>query len=159
MGIGFCMYTIFMWVTELDSTYLHYGEYLDIVIIILPIFIIFKAIKQQSENQKITILNRLTIALIIGLISYIIYQPFLYFYHHIINPTWFDSVLKLKEAELKSNDIAREEMYGILIKMKESEIAKAPLINISSFISSTFILPCLIAIISSIFLKNKKSND
>ncbi|NQX80544.1 MAG: hypothetical protein HRT66_00915, partial [Flavobacteriaceae bacterium] len=44
MGLSFCLYTILMWLTKLDSTYLNIGQYLDMLIILLPILVIFKAI-------------------------------------------------------------------------------------------------------------------
>ena len=41
MGIGFFLYTTLMWLTKLDTTYLWFGQYLGIGIILLPIIILF----------------------------------------------------------------------------------------------------------------------
>lgn len=38
LGLGFCLYTTVLWLTKLDSTYLNYGQYINIIL--LPIVMI-----------------------------------------------------------------------------------------------------------------------
>jgi uncharacterized membrane protein YesL len=82
MGLSFCLYTTLMWLTKLDTTYLSVGQYLDTAIIALPIAMIFMAINHENKMYSVTILQRIGIAIFISLISFLIYDPFLYVYHH-----------------------------------------------------------------------------
>ena len=125
-----------MWLTNLDNIYLRFGQYLDVAIILLPISVIFWAINQEIKKNNITIIQRISIAILVSLISFIIYNPFLYLYHHYINPEWFNAVLNLKELYLKSINTPLNEIQLELSRMKVSSIAKAGLFQFSSIISS-----------------------
>ncbi len=156
MGIGFCLYTTLMWLTKFDTTYLYIGQYLDIAIILLPIIIISKSIKYANHNVSVKVWERIFIAVYIGLISYVIYQPFLYFYHHFINPTWFDAVLNFKKAQLEADNLSSEEIFSILAKMKERNLKQDKLFSFSTFMASVIILPTLISLLSLLYIRQKK---
>lgn len=72
MGLSFCLYTIFMWLTKLDTTYLHIGQYFDMAIILLPITVIFWTLKKVIIVKQITIMQRIMIAVFVGLVSFVI---------------------------------------------------------------------------------------
>lgn len=156
MGISFCLYTTLMWLTKLDTTYLNIGQYLDGAIIILPIIMVFWAIRQEHDAYTITIIERIVIAVHISFISYIIYDPFLYIYHEYINPEWFNAVLELKNAELQAADISKDKITDTLQKMKEINITQSGLFRPSTWIPSVFIIPILLALISIVFIRAKK---
>jgi hypothetical protein len=153
MGLGFCLYTIVMWLTKLDSTYLNIGQYFDMAIILLPLSIISLGIYKQNKLKNVTLLQRILIAIIIGTVSFIIYNPFLYFYHNVINPEWFSSVLTLKEVELTKANVSPDLIAEQLQRMKDSSIANAGVFKLSSIIASVFVLPVLISFISLLFIK------
>jgi len=155
MGLGFCLYTTIMWLTKLDTTYLNFGQYLDMVIIVLPIAMIIWAIQQENKVFQVTIVQRIVIAIFVGTISYLIYDPFLYMYHHYINPEWFTSVLNLKEAELKATHIPEDKIIDTLQKMKVSNVAQSGLFRLSTLVPSVLIIPTLIALISIVFIRGK----
>lgn len=92
MGVGFCNYTTLMWLTGLDGAYLKFGQYLDAAIIVLPLSIIFFAIHQQNKLSSVTMLERVLIAVTISTVSFVIYDPYLYVYHHFMNPEWSNTV-------------------------------------------------------------------
>ncbi len=50
LGVAMCLYTIFMWLTELDTKYLATGKRLDISVIILPLSFTFLAIWKKSKR-------------------------------------------------------------------------------------------------------------
>lgn len=156
MGLGFCLYTTVMWLAKLDTTYLEYGQYLDIAIILLPIFIIFWAIRQERNWYKVTLLQRIGIAIYVSAISFLIYDPFLFVYHHYINPEWFSPVLYLNELKMVAKNVPKAEIAETLHKMKDSDIARAPLFRISALIPSVIIVPTVIGLLSLIFIRNKK---
>lgn len=155
MGLGFCLYTTLMWLTKLDTTYLNTGQYLDMAIIALPVFMILWAIKQENGKGKINVLERILIAIFVGLISFLIYDPFLYIYHHFINPDWFSAVLSIKEAELIAAKTDAIVMAEQLQKMKDSTVAQSGLFRLSALIPSVIIVPTLIALLSMIFFRTK----
>lgn len=156
MGICFCLYTTLMWLTKLDTTYLSVGQYFDIAIIILPVTIIFLVIIKINNFYRITIFQRIIVAIGVGAISYLIYDPFLYIYHHYINPTWFDAVLNLKENELKLANNAREKIIETLQMMKKTNIAQSGFYRLATLIPSVIIIPTLVALISILFIKRNK---
>jgi hypothetical protein len=144
-----------MWITKLDSQFLVYGQYLDIAIILLPILLILFSIKQSLKIAELTTIHRILLAIYIGLLSQLIYSPFLYIYHNFINPNWFDAVIELKINSLKIENIAEDKISSIIEKMKLNNIAQNKIYSLSSFIPSVFILPTLIALISLLFKKWK----
>jgi hypothetical protein len=157
MGLCFCAYTFIMWITKLDSQFLVYGQYLDIAIILLPILLILFSIKQSLKIAELTTIHRILLAIYIGLLSQLIYSPFLYIYHNFINPNWFDAVIELKINSLKIENIAEDKISSIVEKIKLNNIAQNEIYSLSSFIPSVFILPTLIALISLLFKKWKNN--
>ncbi len=155
MGLGFCLYTILMWLTKLDTVHLSIGQYFDIAIILWPITVIIKSIKYKNESSSISLIERILIAIYIGFISYVIYQPFLYAYHHIINPTWFESVLNLKRSEMELAKVSSEDIISTLDKLKERSKQQDKIYSFATLIPSVFILPFLISLLSLIFIRRK----
>jgi uncharacterized membrane protein YhdT len=157
MGLGFCFYTIMMWLTKLDSAYLSIGQYFDMAIIILPLAIISLGIYQQNKLNGITLLQRVFVAILIGAVSFVIYNPFLYLYHHVINPDWFNAVLALKEIELTKGGLAQDLIAAQLEVMRNSPVAQAKMFQLSSMIASVLVIPILISFITLLFIK--KNNN
>jgi hypothetical protein len=156
MGLGFCLYTTLMWLTKLDTNYLNIGQYLDMAIILLPVGVIFKAISQENKAYPVTIGERIGIAIFVGLISFLIYDPFLYVYHNYINPTWFNAVIDLHEKTLNASGIDAVEIAKQLDLEKANNLKQSGLFKLAPFISSVIVLPILIALISLIFIRNAK---
>lgn len=158
MGICFCIYTTFMWLTKLDTKYLNIGEYLDMAIIALPIIIIFIAIKNETKFSEINIWKRIGIGLIIGIVSSLIYSPFLYYYHNYVNPEWFNSVLTLAETKLIEIKTEPQVIAEKIQKLKENNLLQKPMFNMGAVIPSVIIMPILISLLSIIFIKKRKLN-
>ena len=153
MGLGFCFYTCFMWLSKLDSSYLSIGQYFDMAIIILPIIMIIWAIQVANQLYPINFFQRMLVAIYVGAISELIYDPFLYVYHHYINPNWFSYVLNLKEIELKAANIPEDMIRETLLRMQSSNIAQSGLFRLSSVIPSVVIIPIFLALISLLFIR------
>ena len=156
MGFSFCLYTTLMWLTKLDTVYLSIGQYFDMAILILPILIILWAIKQENNLYTVTTVQKIIIAIFVGAVSYLIYDPFIYIYHNYINPDWFNSVLTLKEIDLNAVNIPHDKIVETLQKMKDSNVSQPGLFRLSTAIPSVIIIPTLIALISLIIVKRKK---
>jgi Protein of unknown function (DUF4199) len=158
MGVGFCLYTTLMWLTKLDTTYLSIGQFFDTAIIILPIAIIFLAISQENKKYNVTIFQRLGIAVFVGLISFLIYDPFLYVYHNYINSTWFNAVLDLHESTLKASNMDAADIAKQLDLEKSMNVKQSGLFQLMPMFASVVILPTIIALLSLIFIRKKKDS-
>lgn len=155
MGLGFCLYTLFMWLSHLDSTHLNIGQYFDMLVVLWPMAMILGAIRQEHQKQALTLLPRIGIALWIGLISYLIYEPFLYLYHHYINPDWFSYVLDLKETELKAAHASARQITETLHEMIQANARQEGLFKWNTFVPSVVVLPGLIALVSLVWTRKK----
>jgi hypothetical protein len=156
MGLGFCLYTTLMWLTKLDTNYLSIGQYFDMAIIALPIAVIFKAIYEENKSYPVTIMERIGIAIFVGFISFLIYDPFLYVYHNYINPTWFNAVLDLHENTLKAAGMDAVEITKQLDAEKAMNAKQTGVFKLGPFIASVLVLPTLIALISLFFIRKDK---
>ena len=156
LGIGFCIYTMLMWATKLDSTYLIIGQYINMVTAVFPLIIILWAIRQENDSGGVSIIDRIGIAVFVGLISFTIYEPFLFVYHHFINPNWFDFVLNLKENELRASEASQEYIIDVLMSMKKLNLSQSGLFQPSAAIVSVIVIPMISALLSLIFIKTKR---
>ena len=156
MGLGFCLYTTLMWLTKLDTNYLSIGQYFDMAIIALPIAVIFKAINEENKSYPVTVMERIGIAIFVGLISFLIYDPFLYVYHNYINPTWFNAVLDLHENTLKAAGMDAVEITKQLDAEKAMNAKQAGVFKLGPFIASVLVLPTLLGLISLFFIRKDK---
>jgi hypothetical protein len=86
LGLAFCLYTIFMWLTKLDTTYLSTGRYLNTAVIILPLTFTFLAIWAKSKEINLTLMRRIRCSLSTNLVAYLIHLPTQLFYHHFSIP-------------------------------------------------------------------------
>lgn len=156
-GLALCFYSVFMWLTHLDAEYLYIGQYLDILVVVVPIFFIFRAIKQVSQQTNIKIGYRLFIALGVGLVGYLVHTPYLYAYHNFINPDWFDAVLALEKENLLAKNIPMAEINTKLQAMSQKNNEQNKLFKLNTFVASVLILPLLISLLSLIFIRNPKN--
>lgn len=159
LGLKFCAYTTIMWLTQLDTTYLRYGQYVDMAIILLPIGMIFWAIKAEMKHYPVNVWQGIVIAIFVGSIAYLIYDPFLYAYHHLINPDWYDSVLQLEAQQMRLALVPEAQIEAKLVLLRQSSVAQAGLYRLSTFIPSAIIVPLLSALLSLIFIRNPKTNN
>lgn len=155
MGLAFCAYTLFMWLTELDTTYLRYGQYLDMAVIALPVTVIFLALKKARDHFRLKLLDRLAIAVGVGFISYVIYHPFLYVYHEFINPDWYEAVIALQREKLSAAGTSSAELERAITDLRARNAAGSGLFSPAPFIASVLVVPALIAFLSLLFIRNR----
>lgn len=157
LGIAMCLYTIFMWLIGLDTKYLAAGQYLDIAVIILPLGFTFLAIWKKSKETELTFFKRIRCGLIVNLVSFLIYAPFLSIYHHFINPDWLKYVLALKEKEMTAQNIAPE-------KINETLKAIAASSNdfnfiVSGFIAGVIIFGLIFSLLTTPFIRSRAKQN
>lgn len=154
-AIGLILFTLIMWITKLDSTYLNIGKYFEVGIIALPIAIIFLAIRSEVQAGKVTIWRRFIIAIIVCLVSHIIYEPFLYIYHNHINPGWHNYLVDLRRSDLQAAGTDPEIIEQTIAKMKEFGKVQSQMFRLSATIVFVIIMPLFIALLSMIFIRTK----
>ena len=155
MGLAFCAYTLLMWLTELDTTYLRYGQYLDMAVIALPVTVIFLALNKARHHFRLKLLDRLAIAVGVGLVSYVLYHPFLYVYHEFINPDWYEAVIALQRKNLSAAGASQENIETTVAALRARNAAGSGLFSLGPFIASVLVVPALIALLSFLFIRNR----
>lgn len=114
LGIALCLYTILMWLTKLDTVYLHIGHYFDFAVILLPLTFTFLAIRQKAREINLTFPKIILCGLIVNFLSFLIHTPFLIVYHQFINPDWLRYVFELKEKELVAQNVEPDKIKAML---------------------------------------------
>jgi hypothetical protein len=156
MGLGFCLYTTLMWITKLDTIYLNIGRHFDKAIIIWPITVILFAIYRENKKTGIPIPKRIAVAVIVSLISFVVYNPFLYVYHHFINPDWFESVIALEAQKLISQNADTAFINDQIQKMRDSNLTQDGMFRLSALVPTVIVIPTFLALLSGIFIRKQK---
>jgi hypothetical protein len=154
LGLFLCFYTVFMWITKLDTSYLEIGQYLDIAVILLPISLTILAIRAKTKIGNLTILSRILCGILVNVIGTIVYNPFLYAYHTFINPLWQKFALDLMEKNLIAQNIEKSIIDQTLVAFANSS---SFLSQLTGGVIAGIILGVLIALVSLIFIRNQKN--
>lgn len=154
-GLSLCVYTLLMWLTRLDAEYLSVGQYFDMAVVIVPIFFILSAIKQARDQTDIHVGHRVLIAMGTGLVGYLIHGPFLYFYHHVVNPDWFEAVLALEKQNMLAKQASAEDIGIRLEEMIAKNQAQDGIFSVGALIASAVVLPLLISMLSLVVVRRR----
>lgn len=156
LALVLVVYSLLMWLTRLDEEYLNIGQYLDILIIIVPVIFILRAIRQSLPAS---IGKRLLIATGVGLIAYLIHAPYMYVYHNFINPDWFDWVIALEKQKMAAENILAADIQQKIEQMINTNKINNKVFTMGAFLPSVIIIPALIALCSLVFIKNNKTSN
>lgn len=158
LGLFMCAFTVFMWLTLLDTTYYHIGRNLEVVVSIVPVGVILYVNYKLNQDQKLTVSKRLVAGVTVGLVSIAVSSPFTEIYHHFINPEWFDAVLNLQEQKMLSAGASESEFATRLEQMRTGNTTVKSVT--SAIISGGVLFPVIVLLASLIFIKsNKESSD
>lgn len=153
LGLLLCLYTVLMWLTRLDTTYLAVGQYLDVAISLLPISLLVLAIRQQLRHGQLRVLPRVGVGVGVGVVAELVYRPFLALYHAYLNPSWFSYVLALRRTELLA---AGQQAAGVAAEVARLQAVQARQAGVfSGFWLSALALPALVALLTLPFLRNQ----
>lgn len=157
MGAALSAYTLLMWLTGLDSTYLSIGRYFDIAVILVPIAVIFMAIRRARARAPVNIVQRVVLAVIVGLFSFVVYAPVLSGYHKFVSQTWFDHVMTLRGREMAAAGADATAITAEMAKMKAFNQQQSGLLN--GLIPSVIVLPIFISLLSLVFVRNREAKE
>lgn len=146
LGLTLCLYTTCMWLTRLDTTYLFIGQYLDILIVLAPMGFIVAAIYQQRQQGQLSGLQRVALGIGVMALAEVLYRPYLYLYHTLLNPTWFAAVLALKQAELTAAGRSASTIATELARLQAGQARQAGMFH--GFWLSALVLPVLVSLLT-----------
>lgn len=129
LGLAFCAYTTLLWLTRLDTTYLRIGQHLDVAVLVLPLTFTFLAVRAEARRRSLTIGRRVLLGLLVTLVANLVYWPFLYCYHHVINPAWFSYVEALRVQELRAAGVTATEQAKQLAQLRAGSSDRRSLIS------------------------------
>jgi hypothetical protein len=153
LGLLLSLYTTAMWLTRLDTTYLAFGQYLDMAVALVPVGFIVAAIHQQRRQGRLNGLQRVALAVGVMALAETLYRPYLYLYHTLINPTWFAAVLALKQAELTAAGRSAATIATELARLQAGQARQVGLFH--GFWLSALVLPALVSLLTWPFLRNR----
>src|SRR6267142_892662 len=101
LGLAISAYIMTAHLLGFYTTNMQAGAYADIAVTLVPIAILFLAIREKRRHQgSLTVLQGISIGLLVVLISYPISTAFLWIYHHYINPNWFEYVIAYERDKM-----------------------------------------------------------
>jgi len=153
LGLLLGLYTTLMWLTRLDTTCLATGQYLDQAVVLLPVGCIVGAIHRQRRQGYLRGLRRVALGVGVMALAELLYRPYLYLYHTVINPTWFAAVLALKRTELIAAGRSAATITTELADLQASQAQQAGMFH--GFWLSALALPVLVTLLTWPLLRNR----
>jgi hypothetical protein len=157
LGLLLGLYTTFMWLTRLDTTYLATGQYLDLAAVLLPVGCIIAAIHQQRRQGHLSGLRRVALGVGVMALAELLYRPYLYLYHTVINPTWFSAVLALKRTELLAAGRSAATIAAELARLQTNHSQQTSMFH--GFWLSALALPVLVTLLTWPLLRNRTTGS
>jgi hypothetical protein len=96
------VWTLFLHVMGWYTTNLAAGQIADRVVIVLPIAAIALALRERARAgvPPLRFVTALAVGAGVGLVSAVIFTPFLWWYHHVMNPAWLDHLIAFERKTL-----------------------------------------------------------
>jgi uncharacterized protein DUF4199 len=155
LGVTVCVWTLLLHVLGLYTTRLQLGQYADIVATVIPIVILFLAIRERrarNPGQTLTIGEGLATGVVTGLVSVPITAGFLWIYHHYINPRWMDLLIAWKEEQLRAQAKAPETISATIEAMRASATDTAQL---TGALIGTLVLSLALSLVIAAILRRR----
>ena len=153
LGLLLGLYTTLMWLTRLDTTYLATGQYLDLAVVLLPVGCIAAATHQQRRQGHLSGVRRVALGVGVMALAELLYRPYLYLYHTVLNPTWFAAVLALKRTELTAAGRGAASIATELARLQAGQAQQAGMFH--GFWLSALVLPVLVTLLLWPVLRNR----
>lgn len=154
LGFGICAYTLLAHLLGFYTTNIQTGKYADIAIMLLPMIVLFLAIREKrSRLGSLSLLQGIKTGLLVALISLPISTAGLWIYHHFINPNWLEFILTYEREMLTQSGIGAAEASAKLdaIRAGNSDFAQ-----IAGGLVGTLILGLILSLIFSLILRKRR---
>ena len=154
LGVGICVYTLIAHFLGFYTDNIQAGKYGDMVIVLLPILLIFLAIKtRRNRDGSLTFLKGVKTGLFVALISFLISAAFLWMYHHFINPGWLDFILAFERRTMEKAGMSAAEISNRIDQMRAGNSDFAQVVG---GLIGTVVLALLLSTIFSLILRRKE---
>jgi len=112
LGIALSLWTLVVHIMGWYTTNLAAGQIADRVVIVLPVAALALALRDaaRGRGQPIRFTTALALGAGIGLVSAVIFTPFLWWYHHVMNPAWLDHLIAFERGRLAAAGTAAVEI-------------------------------------------------
>ncbi len=153
LGLGICVYTLIAHVLGFYTDNIQAGKYGDMVITLLPIVLIFLALKATlNRDGSLTFLKGVKIGLFVALVSFPISTAFLWIYHNFINPGWLDFILAFERRTMEKGGMSAAEISNRIDQIRSGNSDFAQVVG---GLIGTVGLALLLSMIFSLVLRRK----
>lgn len=157
LGLGICAYTLIAHFLGFYTNNIQAGKYGDTIIIILPIVVLFLAIREKRNVRGfLTLLGGIKTGLLTVLVSYPLSTAFLWIYHHYINPSWFENILAYEQKVLENSGLSSAE---IAEKVNALRAGNSDFAQIVSGLIGAVVLGLILSFILSLIMRKKRRTD
>jgi hypothetical protein len=153
LGVATSCWIMVAHVLGFYTTNLQAGSYADVAITILPVVVLFLAIRVRRRRQgSLTVLQGITTGLVVVLISYVISAAFLWIYQHYINPNWLEYVIAFQQEKMAQAGTAANVISEEVSRLRSRNTAMAQIIG---GLVGTLVLGLILSLILSLILRKK----
>lgn len=155
LGLGICAYTMLAHLLGFYTTNIRVGKYGDIAITLLPIVVIFLAIREKRALLgTLTLLQGIKTGVLVSLLSFPISTSFLWIYHHLINPQWLENILAYEREQMSQAGVGVGEISSRLMAISAGNSDVAQVVG---GLVGTIILGLILSFIFSLILRRRES--
>jgi hypothetical protein len=155
LGLGICVYTMLAHFLGFYTNNIQTGKYGDIAITLLPVVVLFLAIREKRKlNGSLTLLQGIKTGLLVALISFPISTAFLWIYHHYVNPNWLAYILAYEQESMARAGVSAGEISSHLDRLRAGNSDFAQLVG---GLVGTLILGLILSFIFSLILRRKSA--
>jgi hypothetical protein len=137
LGAAVCLWTLAVHQLGFYTTRLAAGQRADLIATILPIIAVVLAVRERARIQQLKWTNLLAIGAVTGLVSAIVTVPFLWWYHHVVNPGWLDRLVEFRTQVMTAAGASAGEIATAVDRLRQGGTDSAQAIG--GFIGSTVI--------------------
>ena len=136
-GTGLSLWILIEFALGFHTTFLEIGQYSGYFSIIVPIIIIYVALKEQSLriNGRLSVKEGINTGFQIAIYSAALFTLFLYVYNNYINPEWLNSLVEWERKKLLLGGASDDEIERFMDQNRRMNNAVGQ--GVMSFISTT----------------------
>lgn len=155
LGVAVCLWTLALHVLGFYTVNPGAGQRADVLATALPVVAVVGAFRERLKRAaRISFGEAISIGFVLGLTSACITVPFLWFYHHYVNPQWLELLISWSRERLNATGASPAEMEQALSRLQASGTDRSQVI--SGFVGS-IVIAIVIAILATIVLRIREA--
>jgi hypothetical protein len=152
LGAAVCLWTLGLHVTGLYTTNIGGGQVADQLALIFPIAAVTLALRERRRQLGGTVgfKDGIGMGAALGAASAVVTVPFLWIYHHFINPRWLDHIVDWRTAQMKAAGASAADIESTILAQRASGSDVA---QITSGVIGSILVCTILAIIVTLLLR------